>query len=440
MENSSRAKGLAFGLAILGLCLASAATAQSNGPDVTVFDLMDINNYGAAGGMRGFSIGTRSCNIGNQPLDWCDNGGGCGNGTTSKDHPVIAQNIYRLKDGRFQQIGASWLKHGFLSTNSNSAGCGNGGGCVQPPLGSNQLGVGCTDPYEASLNGSRPLGRKSEVNPATGDFPFPPGGGGTTSAVWNQRAAVAETDLNPALNTGATYYVEGHYIASDDAAAGNGLNNAAYRRVTVSGANFNLQFAASTVRERSAIEVWPTVDNTVELVNVDAPTVPVERFHVARKVTNLGGGTWHYEYAVHNMNSARAADQLTITFGQGTTFTNVGFADVNAHSGEPYDNTDWENSTTTNSISWATPFFTPSQNANALRWATMYNFWFDANRPPEEIAVHNLSLFESGSPASLDFWELKQETPLFRDGFETGDTTAWSVQTGLARPAPKGAK
>ena len=447
-HRNSKAKGFAFGLSLLGLCLAAGAPAmaaaatnepevQAAGPDVTVFDLMDINNYGTSGGVRGYSIGTRSCNIGTQPLNWCDNGGGCGSGTTNRDHPVIAQNVYRLKDGRFQQIGASWLKHGFLSTNSNSSGCGTGGGCVQPPLGQNQLGVGCTDPYEASLNGSRPLGRRSEVNPATGAFPFPPGGGGSTAAVWNQRAAVAETDLNPTLNTGATYYVEGHYIAPDDAAAGNGLNNAAYRRVTIGNApSFNMTFAAATVREKSAIEVWPTVDPTVEMINVDVPTAPIERYHVARKVTDLGGGNWHYEYAVHNMNSKRAASSLAVTFGQATVFTNVGFADVNAHSNEPYDTTDWSSSTTGTTLTWATPFFTPAENANALRWATMYNFWFDANRPPEEIAEHVLGLFEAGLPASMTFWETKQETPLFKDGFETGDASQWSVQTAVGpRPA-----
>ena len=420
-----RARFLAAGCGFLAVCLAASAGAQSVGPDVTVYDLSDTSNYGVSGGIRGYSVGTTSCNIGNQPLNWCDNGGGCGNGTTNRDHPVIAQNMYRLKNGRFEQIGASWLKHGFTSLNQSAAGCG-AGNCTSPPLGGNQLGVGCTDPYESGLNGNRPLGRKSEVNPSTGEYPFPPGGGGATAAPWNQRLAVAESDLDPALNAGATYYIEGQYVAPDDAEADNGLNNASYRRVTIQGASFNLQMAASTVRRKAAIEVWQTVDPTVEFVSVDAPTFPVQRFHVARKVTDLGNGTWHYEYAVHNLNSARAADSLTITFGQPASITNVGFRDVNAHSNEPYDGTDWEVANTGVSVSWTAPFFSPQQNANALRWATMYSFWFDSSRPPNEIAVHTLSLFESGMPASLAFWETKQEQALFADGFESGNTAAWS--------------
>ena len=405
--------------------LANPNFIQSSGPDVTVFTLSDTSNYGVSGGIRGYAVGTVSCNIGDKPLNWCDNNGGCGNGTTSKDHPVIAQNMYRLKNGRFDQIGASWLKHGFVSTNSTSSGCGNGT-CVDPPLGGNQLGVGCTDPYGSSLNGSRPLGRKSEVNATNGDYPFPFGGGGSTAAVWNQRMAVAEADLAAAQNPGATYYIEGHYIAPDDALANNGLNNASYRKVNVAAGTFNLQMDGSTVREKAAIEVWPLLDPTVELINVDTPTVPAERFHVARKVTNLGGGQWHYEYAIHNMNSDRSADRLAIDFFEPTTITNMGFHDVNAHSNEPYDTTDWEIATTFDGVSWTAPAFVPVENANALRWATMYNFYFDANQPPSMIELHSLRLFKTGSPAALEFWPgTPLETPLFADGFESGDTIAW---------------
>ncbi len=439
-SRASQATSFAAGLVLLaGLAAAPAGAEtpnpdfiQTSGPDVTVYDLSDTNNYGVSAGVRGYAVGTRSCNIGSKALNWCDENGGCGEGTTSHDHPVIAQNMYRLKDGRFEQIGASWLKHGFLSTNSTTAGCGNGQ-CVQPPLGDSQLGVGCTDPYGSGLNGSRPLGRRSEVNPTTGAYPFPYGGGGSTAVVWNQRMAVAEADLEASANPGATYYIEGHYIAPDDALAGNGLNNASYRRVTINPGNFNLVMAAATVRERSAIEVWPTVDPTVELIQVDTPSTPVQRFHVARKVTDLGGGVWHYEYAVHNMNSSRSADRLLVEFAEGTTFANLGFHDVNSHSNEPYDTTDWESSTTGTTISWSTPFFTPSQNSNALRWATMYSFWFDANRPPHEILSHRLGLFEVGSPDELVFWENLAAAPLFADGFESGDTTEWSTQTGLAK-------
>jgi hypothetical protein len=410
----SRARGIcALSALILASTVSAPTLAQSAGPDVTVFTLSDTSNYGVAAGIRGYSVGTVSCNIGTTPLNWCDNTGGCGNGTTSADHPVIAQNVYRLKNGRFDQIGASWLKHGFVSTNSFAAECGN---CVSPPLGGNQLGVGCTDPYGSGLNGSRPLGRKSEVNPTTGQYPHPPGGGGSTANVWNQRAAVAEVDLDAANNPSARYFVEGHYVAPDDAQAGNGLNNASYREVSVQAGTFNLSFVGSTVRRKVALEVWPTIDNTVQFMTVDTATTPVERFNVARKVTETAPGTWHYEYAVHNMNSNRAAGSFHVQFFTPPTITNIGFHDVNAHSNEPYDTTDWTGGLVGNTLSWQAVPFTPAQNANALRWATMYNFWFDANQPPTEVEIHRIGMFNAGSPSELPF--LPGNSNLFSNAFE----------------------
>lgn len=406
-----------FVLALVGLAVSAAASA-AGGPDVTVFALSDTSNYGAANGIRGYAIGTTSCNIGTAPLAWCDESGGCSNGITSytsAQHPVIAQGIYRLKNGRFEQIGASWLKHGFLSLNQSNSACGTGT-CQQPPLGGSQLGVGCTDPYGSSLNGTRPLGRRSEVNASTGVFPFPIGGGGSTSAVWNQRVAVAEVDLDPAQNAGARYFAEGHYVAGDDAVAGNGLNNASYREVSVNAGTFGLQFVGATVRERAAIQAWPVLDPSVQLFNVDIPgSDPLERFHVARKVTLVSPGLWRYEFAIHNMNSDRSADRFSVDFGQPTTFTGVGFKDVNSHSNEPYDTTDWANSTSATAVQWEAPAFAPVENGNALRWGTMYNFWFEATSPP--IATNGeLRLFKPGSPSTVTF--VMPAEFAFANGFE----------------------
>ncbi len=427
MRWGSRRHALASvaGLVVLGT-IASVASLQvsagsSTGPDVTVFNLPGAFNWGSSGGVRGYSIGTTSCNVGDAPLNWCDNGGGCGSGTTDEDHPAIAQNLYRLKDGRFEQIGMSWLKHGFVSLNTSSAGCGDGS-CDPPPLGGNQLGVGCTDPYGSSKNGGRPLGRRSEVNAATGEFPFPYGTGGTESEPGDQRVKVLESELDPALNAGAKYYLEGQYVAPDDAAAGNGLNNASYREVTVAAGTFNLSVTGSTVREQSAIEVWPVLDSTVEVVNVDTASTPVERFHVARKVTNPAPGTWHYEYAVHNLNSDQSARSFTVAFPSTATISNAGFRDVDHHSNEPYATTDWMPNTTANAVAWATDTFAVNPNANALRWGTMFSFWFDANAGPGGLS-HTLGLFKAGGDLTVEFAGVE----VFDDGFETGDTSAWTL-------------
>ncbi len=384
--------------------------AAAVGPDVTVWSLPNISNSSSGDGIRGYSIGTTSCNTGTEPLEWCDNAGGCSNGVVSatpNEHPVIAQNIYRLKNGRMDQIGASWLKHGFFSLNQSESTCGDGS-CEFPPLGGDQLGVGCTDPYGSGLNGSRPLGRKSEVNPATGDFPFPAGGGGASALAWNQRAAVKESDLIAAQNPGARYFIEGHYVAADDALAGNGLNNASYREVRVEAGSFNLRFlpGEGTVREKAAIEAWKDIDPEVELLKLDMRANGVtERFHIARKVTQPSPGLWHYEYAVHNLNSDRSGARLTINFFSSPVITATGFSDIDAHSNEPYDTTDWTAVVTPNSVEWeAPPFPAFPDDANAIRWGNTYNFWFDSSYPPTEISSHSLGLFKAGIPAEEIFW------------------------------------
>jgi hypothetical protein len=406
----------------------------TTGADVTINRLTGVGEYGLADGFRGYAVGTTSCNIGDTPVNWCDNGGGCTDGViqlTDDQHPVIAQGIYRLYNGRLEQIGMSWLKHGFLSTNSNEAQCKNGTpSCIGPPLGGSQLGVGCTDTYGSGLNGSRPLGLRSEVNATTGVFPFPY----TTvssGAVYEQRIKILETDLDADFFAGASYWAEGQYIADNDATSGNSLNNASYQPVTVNQSDFDISMTGSLVRERTAIHAWKAADAAVEMYNIDFPGGIVERFELARKVSQVDGDTWHYEYAIRNMNSDRAARAFAVDFADGTPITNAGFKDVPHHSGEPYSTSDWDSAVTqeTGTVGWATATFDSDPNANALRWATMFNFWFDADAAPG-AEVHTLTLFKPSISADLTF-----RMPVFADGFEAHNLVAWSeTQTGPEVP------
>ena len=385
---------LRWTIAVLGFVIVFAPSriwaqgVPTTGPDVTVALMNDVANYGNSGGILGYMVGTTSCNIGDTPVNWCD-GSGCGGGLNSKQHPVIAQGLYRLKDGRLEQIGMSWLKHGFVSTNSLEGACKQGAGCTNPPLGGNQLGVGCTDTYWATLNGGRPMGLRSEVNATTADFPMPP----TQVAFgpgYEQRIKVAQNDVDPALNVGAQYWIEGQYVSDNDALAGNALNNASHRKVTFAAGTFNISLTADPiVRERTALHEWQMTDPTVEVFNIDLPGAIVERFELARKVTQVDVDTWHYEYAIRNMNSDRSARAFAVDFSDGTPIANVGFKDVDHHSGEVYATTDWTPSVDApnGTVSWSTETFATNVNANALRWATLFNFWFDADAPPTDSSL-----------------------------------------------------
>jgi hypothetical protein len=353
-------------------------------PDVIVGSLQAIQNYGVVGDTRAFSVGTTSCNIGTCWLDWFQH--------PSNLHPVIGANMYRLKDGRFEQIGQSWLKHGFFALSQ--------GLCFNDCQGTSgtHLGVHCSDPYSAPRNGTQSnLGPKFEVNASTGEHPHPVSMISQTGNQTFKRLQVHVDDLDPALNPGAKYWVEGQYVAQDDAAAGANNNNASYRPINIS-ASGSASLTGTTVREDPAILAWAAEDPEVRISNVDV--AGDGRFILGSRVYQ-NGNTYTYEYAVQNLNSHRSAMSFTIAIPPGLQVSNIGFHDVDYHSGEPFDNVDWTATVGSDSISWSTGQ-TEGDNpdANALRWGTLYNFRFDTTASPD-LDKATLGLYRAGSPGEV---------------------------------------
>lgn len=357
----------------LCLALAFAAPLAAQGADVIVGDLNGIRSYGSVGGTAAYAVGTTSCNIGTVPLLWI---------ASTNQHPVIGQNMFRIRNGVFEQVGQSWLKHGFTALQGNLC-----SPCNANPNGS-ALGVGCSDPYGASLNGSQGgLGPRFEVNAATGDFPYPYTSP-SYSGILDRRLQISHADLDPAQNSGAIYLSEGHYVTPDDAAAGNKNNNASYRRTAFSwnGSTYNASFIGSTVRAKAAIEGWRDFDPTVQIQYIDIPNDG--RFIVGRKVLPAAGGFSRYVYAVHNLSSDRSGASVRINVPGGTTMRNATFHDVHYHSGEPFNGTDWTPSLNANNITWqCTETHAQNANANALRWGTCYTFTFEATAAPTGIEI-----------------------------------------------------
>lgn len=408
-----------FGYLVMGAVLISFNTGDAlaggnngtvcptgSGPNVIVGDLTGPANYTNSGGMEAFSIGTTSCNIGTQNLAWVSG---------TPNHPVIAQNVYRLKDGRFEQIGVGWLKHGFTALTQNLCGCGCSG------QGGSVLGVGCSDPYTASRNGqqgwpSGGLGPRFEVNAHTGQFPYPYTFRGQTGSSVYKRIQVKASDLNPAMDGGGIYFAEAQYIAPDDAAADNGNDNASYRRIpsiTGSGNSWSASsFSSSfpTQRGKPAIRAWQDTDPTVFIREVQLTGEGL--FLIGVKTTDLGNGFWHYEYAIQNLNSNLSARSFRVPIPAGATIQNIGFHDVDYHSGDgfgstsgnpvDFSSTDWAATVGGGAITWSTDTFAQNPNANALRWGTLYNFRFDADRVPAQVqGLFTLFMFKPGSPAQI---------------------------------------
>ncbi len=206
------------------------------GPDVIVGDIPSLQQFGSSGTQVGLAVGTTSCNAGNIELNWFQ--------MPAIDHPVIPQNLYRMSGGtsntdRFEQIGQSWLKHAFTALQQNACGFG----CQSSGTGT-RLGVGCSDPYSASLNaGQTGLGSRAWVNPFSGAFTSSANShSGHSHSGTTHRILVEGSDLNTTLNLGATYWAEAQYVTPHEFAwcqahAGecNMYNNASYRRFTVTG-------------------------------------------------------------------------------------------------------------------------------------------------------------------------------------------------------------
>jgi hypothetical protein len=384
-------------LVALGLCsplvLAGAASASPQTPDVIVYDVgvdgantNNIHYWGQSSGIAAYSIATQSCNTGTATLDWLTGG--------STLHPVISQNMFRLKDGRFEHIGQSWLKHGFCAVNETEAFCAP---CQSTPCES--LGIGCADTYWATLNDGGSGQSKRHVNAADGTHVH--GGGPTGNATIRGRLQVAVSDIDPAQNPGAQWFIEGHYVTADDAQAGASANNASWRRVTVNSVS-DIDGGGPTMREDAAIWAWRFYDNTVEIetvANVENAGAKTT-YYLGHKVTQAGG-QWVYEYAIQNLNSDQSAGGFSVPIHPDATLVSTGFHDVAYHSGDPYDGTDWPAVHSGGEVSWATTPFGTNANANAIRWGTLYNFRLTTNAPPERGTV-TLGLFKPSTNSSID--------------------------------------
>jgi hypothetical protein len=313
---------------------------------------------------------------------------------------------------RFEQIGQSWMKHAFYALEDNACGFGCNQSNCSPGA---QLCVGCSDPYDAGLNASQDgLGSRAWVNPFTGAFPSNANNHtGHTHTGTSHRILVEGNDLNTTMNPGATYYAESQYIAPSEytwcqANPGqcNMYNNASYRQFNVTGTtSFAFTPVGSTVRMTPAIYVW-----TGATINRIEPVPGIDGFGLLGfKVTNPSAGVWHYEYAIYNQNLDRGIQSFSVPLGCGITANNLGFhaplnppgfANDGTLGGAGYSNAAWTSNQTCAALSWSSETFAQNQNANAIRFGTLYNFRFDSNRPPQ-AGNATIGFFKTGAPMTV---------------------------------------
>src|SRR5437762_6039611 len=154
------------------------------------------------------------------------------------------------------------------------------------------------------------------------------------------------------------------------------------------------------------------------------------------KVTNPSPGVWHYEYALYNQNLDRAIQSFSVPLGAGVNISNIGFHAPLQHPGWAHDGTlndagfssqPWAVTQKSDSITWNSETFAQNQNANAIRFGTLYNFRFDAEQPPQTTDA-TIGFFKTGSPTMVAI-----QAPA---GGSTPTPTPTTTATPTATPRP----
>lgn len=320
-------------------------------------------------------------------------------------HPYLIWNLYRFNaDGTIDQIGRSGVKHGFLTINVS---------CDVNPGDGHILGRGCVDTYSVSNNDSNgALGPRSEIIPATNQWgrcgsifdlncDGLPNSSGNTS--FSQRLVVKESQFSGPAHAGATYMFESWYLARKDIDILNSMGsvNASFTRPsTVWVVGGNNGYKLGPVIDRWVDPAAPGSNATSTMLKTNEGSVKV-----AAKVTDLGGGRWRYDYAVMNLDFARARTEgaepnLRVLSNAGfggfrisagaATITDLQFSD-----GDLDASNDWTPSISGGNVYWVAP------SGRSLDWGTMFRFSFIADKAPNRAGVFQLGIAGSGDPKVL---------------------------------------
>lgn len=345
--------------------------AAVTGIDVLLKEVYGMDDLGRIGtyptGTLGLSFNTTSCNNGSVNVPWY--------APMAENHPFIGLAMFREKDGRFEQIGRSWTKHGFyaLASDQCALGCIGGGGGT--------LNVGCSDTYSIANNGSQYyLGARDEVNPHTAvwhclgswfdgtpvDCIRSNDGSGLSGVA--HRLEVRESDL---LVPGARYFYEGVYWVMDDV---DRPNNYGWRECvpTWNGTAWLFPDVGGGViaNPGPAILAWGGQMDSKDVAADDGTAV------VANRVTDLGGGMWHYEYVVYNQSCARGIERFEVPVGAANV-TNAGFRDIDLDAGN-----EWGVTIADGRVAWATGTYGGAPVTNPIKYQSVFNFRFDADAAP----------------------------------------------------------
>ena len=287
-----------------------------------------------------------------------------------------------------EQIGRGDLKHTFFATNTD---CDCPGGQI--------LYAGCEDFYGVSTNVDRiNLAPRDEIDALTLAWSslgshfdgvpvddFRHHAGDSAHDTFQHRLVVREPDLQ---TPGARYFYDGWYMAPNDT---NLENSMGHREVdpTFGGSTWSFPTVDAGTANTSILDVFVDPLNVQPGEASELHDTGEGRVHLAVVSSALGGGVYHYEYALMNFDFERQIDSFSIPIGAGRTVSNTGFGDANGNALD-----DWTVSVSGGRVTWTAPA------GNALDWGTLYNFRLDVDAAPGESAA-TLTPLDPGSPEAF---------------------------------------
>lgn len=395
--------------AALACGFAAAGQGLAPGVDLKVGNVSSATYWGQVSGIAAFSLGFSHCNGGAQTATFA---------ASTPQHPIMVSSLHRLKDGRMEMIGMSWVLHGICALENGECGtCSSVGNC--------NLGPGCATPSTGTAAGTQAaLGPRSQVNAATGAFPYPFTAPAAPATI-GRRLQVALADVMPALNPGALYFVEVMDLSAQDAASGNAGNNATWRRVTFSPDGTQMSVTGPVSVSSPVLQAWHdhglglgAPDPGVQLSTVEVPGDGT--LVVACRAAPLPRGGWSYEYAIQNVDSDRAVRGASIPRPLGAAISALGFHAPAYHSGEPYSAAPWTPVVDAAVVSWSCPPYSQDAQANAVRFGVVANVRFESDLPPAAREM-TLQLFKPGVPESVTVPVMAPAWPADLDGNGTVD-------------------
>jgi hypothetical protein len=341
-------------------------------------------------GVNGIASWTTVCNLGSVDIPW--------QAAMDADHPVIGLLLARELGGRFEQISArSHVKHAYFAASESS--CGS---CS--PTDGTKLGIGCSDTYDPSANGNPfMLGPPDEVDPWLGvwnpvcslfDRGDPPVAPPLDCDGLRSFDAVQAFGLGPVGNRmrvkdgdlaapGAVFWQQAFFLVAGEGEALREDNLGSNAFVAAwNGTGWSLS-GSGLVVHGSVLRRWSGA-------RVDSATNGGDdgRVYVAVKVSRTLAGLYHYEYAVHNRDNRRGVGAFRVPKCPSASVGNLGFGDLDDLPGN-----DWTASVGTSEVSFATT--TNPTSSSALRWNSIFNFWFDSDAAPLDVSTR-LDAFDPG--------------------------------------------